>query len=154
MGVVRADELRSFVIADIPGIIEGAAEGAGLGNLFLRHLARNNLLLHVVDVEPYESGIDPVKAARAVIEEIEKWGGELAEKPRWLVLNKIDLLPEEEVSNYCQMIVDELKWEGPVFMVSAIRKQGTNQLVHEIMDYLEEQKALDIEKEEQSEEKD
>jgi Obg family GTPase CgtA len=154
LGVVRADELRSFVIADIPGIIEGAAEGAGLGNLFLRHLARNNLLLHVVDVEPYESDIDPVKAARAVIEEIEKWGGELAEKPRWLVLNKIDLLPEEEVSNYCQMIVDELKWEGPVFMVSAIRKQGTNQLVHEIMDYLEEQKALDIEKEEQSEEKD
>jgi len=154
LGVVRADELRSFVIADIPGIIEGAAEGAGLGNLFLRHLARNNLLLHVVDVEPYESDIDPVKAARAVIEEIEKWGGELAEKPRWLVLNKIDLLPEEEVSNYCQMIVDELRWEGPVFMVSAIRKQGTNQLVHEIMDYLEEQKALDIEKEEQSEEKD
>ena len=154
LGVVRADELRSFVIADIPGIIEGAAEGAGLGNLFLRHLARNNLLLHVVDVEPYESDIDPVKAARAVIEEIEKWGGELAEKPRWLVLNKIDLLPEEEVSNYCQMIVDELKWEGPVFMVSAIRKQGTNQLVHEIMDYLEEQKALDIEKEEQLEEKD
>jgi len=154
LGVVRADELRSFVIADIPGIIEGAAEGAGLGNLFLRHLARNNLLLDVVDVEPYESDIDPVKAARAVIEEIEKWGGELAEKPRWLVLNKIDLLPEEEVSNYCQMIVDELKWEGPVFMVSAIRKQGTNQLVHEIMDYLEEQKALDIEKEEQSEEKD
>ncbi|MBG96304.1 MAG: GTPase ObgE [Cycloclasticus sp.] len=154
LGVVRADELRSFVIADIPGIIEGDAEGAGLGNLFLRHLARNNLLLHVVDVEPYESDIDPVKAARAVIEEIEKWGGELAEKPRWLVLNKIDLLPEEEVSNYCQMIVDELKWEGPVFMVSAIRKQGTNQLVHEIMDYLEEQKALDIEKEEQLEEKD
>ncbi|MGB0239067.1 MAG: Obg family GTPase CgtA [Cycloclasticus sp.] len=154
LGVVRADELRSFVIADIPGIIEGAAEGAGLGNLFLRHLARNNLLLHVVDVEPYESDIDPVKAARAVIEEIEKWGGELAEKPRWLVLNKIDLLPEEEVSNYCQIIVDGLKWEGPVFMVSAIRKQGTNQLVHEIMEYLEEQKALDIEKEEQSEEKD
>ncbi len=145
LGVVRADELRSFVIADIPGIIEGAAEGAGLGNLFLRHLARNNLLLHVVDVEPYESDIDPVKAAKAAIEEIEKWGGDLAKKPRWLVLNKIDLLPEDEVDNYCQMIVNELKWEGPVFNVSAIRKQGTNQLVHAIMDYLEEQKRLEVE---------
>lgn len=152
LGVVRADELRSFVIADIPGIIEGAADGAGLGNLFLRHLARNNLLLHVVDVEPYESDMDPVKAAKAAIVEIEKWGGGLAEKPRWLVLNKIDLLPDDEVDNYCQMIVDELKWQGPVFNVSAIRKQGTNQLVHAIMDYLEEQKTLELEKEEKSEE--
>jgi GTP-binding protein len=143
LGVVRADELRSFVIADIPGIIEGAADGAGLGNLFLRHLARNNLLLHVVDVEPYESDIDPVAAAKAAITEIEKWGGGLAEKPRWLVLNKIDLLPEDEVDNYCQMIVDELKWTGPVFNVSAINKAGTKKLVHAIMDYLEQQKELE-----------
>lgn len=137
LGVVRADELRSFVIADIPGIIEGAAEGAGLGNLFLRHLARNNLLLHVVDVEPYESDIDPVAAAKSAILEIEKWGDGLAEKPRWLVLNKIDLLPEDEVDNYCKMITDELKWTGPVFNVSAITKQGTQKLVHAIMDYID-----------------
>ncbi|HIF18439.1 MAG TPA: Obg family GTPase CgtA [Cycloclasticus sp.] len=149
LGVVRADELRSFVIADIPGIIEGAAEGAGLGNLFLRHLARNNLLLHVVDVEPYESDIDPVSAAKAAILEIEKWGGGLAEKPRWLVLNKIDLLPDDEIDSYCQMIVDELKWEGPVFNVSAITKTGTQKLVHAIMDYLDEQKALELEEKEE-----
>lgn len=151
LGVVRADELRSFVIADIPGIIEGAAEGAGLGNLFLRHLSRNNLLLHVVDVEPYESDIDPVKAAKSAIVEIEKWSDDLAKKPRWLVLNKIDLLPEDEVDNYCQMIVDELKWTGPVFNVSAIRKTGTKKLVHAIMDYLEEQRELE-QAEENSEE--
>lgn len=152
LGVVRADELRSFVIADIPGIIEGAADGAGLGNLFLRHLARNNLLLHVVDVEPYEVDVDPVKAAKSAIKEIEKWGGGLAEKPRWLVLNKIDLLPEEEIDSYCQLIVDELKWKGPVFKVSAIRKQGTDQLVHAIMDYIEEQKALELSDEKKPEE--
>ncbi|MBL4743364.1 MAG: GTPase ObgE [Cycloclasticus sp.] len=151
LGVVRADALRSFVIADIPGIIEGAAEGAGLGNLFLRHLSRNNLLLHVVDVEPYESDIDPVKAAKSAIIEIEKWSDDLAKKPRWLVLNKIDLLPEDEVDNYCQMIVDELKWTGPVFNVSAIRKIGTKKLVHAIMDYLEEQRELE-QAEENSEE--
>jgi len=152
LGVVRADELRSFVIADIPGIIEGAADGAGLGNLFLRHLSRNNLLLHVVDVEPYESDIDPVKAARSAIEEIEKWGGGLAEKPRWLVLNKIDLLPEDEVDNYCQLIVDELKWQGPMFKISAIKKSGTDKLVHAIMDYLDEQKELELEAEKKPEE--
>lgn len=143
LGVVRVDESRSFVIADIPGIIEGAADGAGLGNLFLRHLARNNLLLHIVDVEPYESNIDPVTAAKAAILEIEKWGDGLADKPRWLVLNKIDLLPEDEVDNYCQMIVDELKWEGPVFNVSAIKKLGTDKLAHAIMNYLDEQKELE-----------
>jgi len=143
LGVVRADESRSFVIADIPGIIEGAADGAGLGNLFLRHLARNNLLLHVVDVEPYESNMDPVTAAKAAILEIEKWGDGLAEKPRWLVLNKIDLLPDDEVDNYCQMIVDELKWKGPVFNISSIKKLGTGKLVHAIMDYLDEQQKLE-----------
>ena len=144
LGVVRVDEMRSFVIADIPGIIEGAAEGAGLGNLFLRHLARNNLLLHVVDVEPYESNLDPVAAARAAIVEIEKWGGDLAKKPRWLVLNKIDLLPEDEVDNYSKMIVDELGWSGRVFNVSAIKKIGTQSLVHAIMDYLDLQKEQEL----------
>ncbi|PCH84115.1 MAG: GTPase ObgE [Piscirickettsiaceae bacterium] len=142
LGVVRVDASRSFVIADIPGIIEGAAEGAGLGNLFLRHLSRNNLLLHVVDVEPYESDIDPVSAAKAAIVEIEKWGGDLASKPRWLVLNKIDRLLEEDVDTFCQMIVDELAWEGPVYKISAITKKGTQILVHAVMDYLDEQNGL------------
>ena len=150
LGVVRVDETRSFVIADIPGIIEGAAEGAGLGNLFLRHLARNNLLLHVVDVEPYESNLDPVAAARAAIVEIEKWGGDLAKKPRWLVLNKIDLLPEDEVDNYSKMIVDELGWSGRVFNVSAIKKIGTQGLVHAIMDYLDLQKEQELTSQEDS----
>lgn len=150
LGVVRVDETRSFVIADIPGIIEGAAEGAGLGNLFLRHLARNNLLLHVVDVEPYESNLDPVAAARAAIVEIEKWGGDLAKKPRWLVLNKIDLLPEDEVDNYSKMIVDELGWSGRVFNVSAIKKIGTEGLVHAIMDYLDLQKEKELTSQEDS----
>ena len=148
--MVRVDETRSFVIADIPGIIEGAAEGAGLGNLFLRHLARNNLLLHVVDVEPYESNLDPVAAARAAIVEIEKWGGDLAKKPRWLVLNKIDLLPEDEVNNYSKMIVDELGWSGRVFNVSAIKKIGTEGLVHAIMDYLDLQKEQELTSQEDS----
>jgi GTP-binding protein len=142
LGVVRVDEQRSFVVADIPGIIEGAADGAGLGNLFLRHLSRNNLLLHVVDVEPYESNIDPVSAAKAAIREIELWGNGLAEKPRWLVLNKIDRLLDDEVESFCELIVEELKWKGPVFRVSALKKRGTQDLVHAIMDYLDEQNAL------------
>lgn len=146
LGVVRADAMRSFVIADIPGIIEGAAEGAGLGNLFLRHLSRNNLLLHVVDVEPFESDMDPVTAARAVLKEIEKWGHDLADKPRWLVLNKIDRLAADEVDSYCHMIVDELGWQGPLFKISALKQQGTQELVHAIMDFIESQKpAADTE---------
>ena len=137
LGVVRVDSMRSFVIADIPGIIEGAAEGAGLGNLFLRHLSRNNLLLHVVDVEPYDPTQDPVSAARTVWAEIEKWDTELANKPRWLVLNKIDRLAEDEVDDYCKMIVDEMGWDGPVYAISALKRQGTAKLMQDIMDYIE-----------------
>jgi len=142
LGVVSADAMRSFVIADIPGIIEGASDGAGLGNLFLRHLSRNNLLLHVVDVEPYGSD-DPVSDAKSAIIEIEKWGDGLAEKPRWLVLNKIDRLPEEDVDEYCEMIVKELAWKGPVFKISALKKIGTKELSYAVMDYLDEQKAIE-----------
>jgi len=142
LGVVSVDALRSFVIADIPGIIEGASDGAGLGNLFLRHLSRNNLLLHLVDVEPYGSD-DPVSNARSAITEIEKWGDGLAEKPRWLVLNKIDRLPEEDVDEYCDMIVKELEWEGPIFKISALKKIGTKELSYAVMDYLDEQIAIE-----------
>lgn len=140
LGVVRLDELRSFVIADIPGVIEGAAEGAGLGLQFLKHLLRTGLLLHLVDVAPYESAETPVQSARTIIREVEKWSDELAAKPRWLVLNKIDRVPEDEVELHCQTIVDELGWTGPVFKIAAISGNGTRELMFAIMNFLEQQR--------------
>lgn len=137
LGVVRVDDLRSFVIADIPGVIEGAAEGAGLGLQFLKHLLRTGLLLHLIDVEPYESMESPVQAAKKIIHEVEKWSDDLAAKPRWLVLNKIDRLPADEVDQRCQAIVDELEWTGPVFKVAAINGAGTRELMFAIMNFLE-----------------
>jgi GTP-binding protein len=140
LGVVRVDDLRSFVIADIPGVIEGAAEGAGLGLQFLKHLSRTGLLLHIVDIAPYESDESPVSAAQKIIGEVEKWSDELADKPRWLVLNKIDNVPEDEVDELAQDIVDQLDWDGPLFTISALKNQGTQELMYAIMDFLEEQK--------------
>ncbi len=140
LGVVSVDDLRSFVIADIPGVIEGAAEGAGLGLQFLKHLLRTGLLLHVIDVEPYESAESPVQAAKKIIHEVEKWSDELAAKPRWLVLNKIDRLPADEADQRCQAIVDELKWTGSVFKISAINGSGTRELMFAIMNFLEQQR--------------
>jgi GTP-binding protein len=147
LGVVSVDDLRSFVIADIPGVIEGAAEGAGLGLQFLKHLLRTGLLLHVIDVEPYESAESPVEAAKKIIHEVEKWSDELAAKPRWLVLNKIDRLPEEEADQRCQAIIDELKWTGPVFKISAINGGGTRELMFAIMNFLEQQRQEKSEQE-------
>lgn len=138
LGVVRVDDLRSFVIADIPGVIEGAAEGAGLGLQFLKHLSRTGLLLHLIDIEPYESADSPVIAARKIIREIEQWDESLAEKPRWLVLNKTDRVYEDELDAHCQAIVDELRWQGPVFKVSAMTGDGTQALIFAIMRFLEE----------------
>ena len=138
LGVVRVDELRSFVMADIPGLIEGAAEGAGLGIQFLKHLSRTRLLLHLVDVAPYGAEESPAEAARKIIGELEKWGAGLDEKPRWLVLNKLDLLPEEEAKDYCQSIVEELQWAGPVYRISALQGEGVRALVFRIMEFLEE----------------
>jgi len=140
LGVVRVDDLRSFVIADIPGVIEGAAEGAGLGLQFLKHLSRTGLLLHMVDVQPYESLDTPVEAAKKITHEIEKWSDDLAGKPRWLVLNKIDRLMDDEVSAHCKAIVDELAWKGPVFEISALKKEGTQGLMYAIMDFLDQQR--------------
>ncbi|TRX01794.1 Obg family GTPase CgtA [Candidatus Methylobacter oryzae] len=140
LGVVKVDDLRSFVIADIPGVIEGAAEGAGLGLQFLKHLLRTGLLLHLVDVEPYESMDSPVDAAKKIIHEVEIWNDELAAKPRWLVLNKIDRLSAEEVDQRCQAIVDELEWTGPVFKIAAINGDGTKELIFAIMNFLEQQR--------------
>jgi GTP-binding protein len=137
LGVVRVDDLRSFVIADIPGVIEGAAEGLGLGLQFLKHLSRTSLLMHIVDIEPYESMDSPVISAQKIIAELGKWSADLAAKPRWLVLNKIDRLPVEEVEAHCQAIVDELAWTGPVFQISAITKQGIPELMYAIMNFLE-----------------
>jgi len=140
LGVVRIDDLRSFVIADIPGVIEGASEGAGLGLQFLKHLMRTRLLLHVIDIEPYESGDDPVRAAQKIINELEQWDEGLANKPRWLVLNKIDRVLEEELDGRCQAIVDELGWNGPVFKIAAINGAGTQAMMYAIMDFLEQQR--------------
>lgn len=137
LGVVRVGELRSFVIADIPGLIEGAAEGAGLGIQFLRHLERTRLLLHLVDVAPYD-GSDPVESAQAIVKELEKYSPELAAKPRWLVLNKIDQLNPEDIEAHCHDIIKRLKWKGPVFKVSALEKTGTEQVCFDVMSFLEE----------------
>jgi GTP-binding protein len=146
LGVVRVDDLRSFVIADIPGIIEGAAEGAGLGLTFLKHLSRTGLLLHVIDIEPYENGDEtPVESARKIIKEVEKWSDDLANKPRWLVLNKTDRVLDEEVDAHCQAIVDELGWTGEVFKISALKKSGTQLLMFAIMEFLEQQRQVKIE---------
>jgi GTPase len=136
LGVVRADVSRSFVIADIPGLIEGAAEGAGLGIQFLRHLMRTRVLLHLIDVLPPD-GSDPVEAARAIQNELTKFSPELAAKERWLVLNKIDLLPPDDAKKICKDIVKRLKWKGPVFSISALSKTGTQPIIYEVMDYLE-----------------
>lgn len=145
LGVVRVDDMRSFVIADIPGVIEGAAGGAGLGLQFLKHLARTRLLLHIVDIAPYENLDTPVVAARKIICEVEKWSDELAKKPRWLVLNKIDCLPDADVDAHCRAIVDELDWIGPAFNIAAITGAGTRELMLAIMNFLEQQRRVDSE---------
>jgi len=145
LGVVRIDDLRSFVIADIPGVIEGASEGAGLGLQFLKHLMRTRLLLHVIDIEPYESGDDPVQAAQKIIHELEQWSDELAAKPRWLVLNKTDRVLDEELEAHCQTIVDASDWDGPVFKIAAINGTGTQALMYAIMEFLEQQRSADNE---------
>lgn len=133
LGVVRVDDERSFVIADIPGLVEGAAEGAGLGIQFLKHLSRTSLLLHLVDIDPPD-GVDPVISAKIIIKELKKFSPELAKKDRWLVLNKIDLLTEEEAETRKQDIVKRLKWKGRVFVISAIKKIGTQALCYKLMD--------------------
>ncbi|HSH29300.1 MAG TPA: Obg family GTPase CgtA [Thiohalobacter sp.] len=139
LGVVRLAQHQSFVIADIPGLIEGAAEGAGLGVRFLKHLARTRLLLHLLDVSPFGGSGDPVSDARKIIAELEKYSPELAARPRWLVLNKLDLLPEDERAARCDEIINGLKWTGPVFRISAATGDGTDDLIKAVMAHLEQQ---------------
>ncbi|MGE0080895.1 MAG: Obg family GTPase CgtA [Thiohalomonadaceae bacterium] len=137
LGVVSIESHRSFVIADIPGLIEGAAEGAGLGIQFLKHVSRTRLLLHLVDIEPPD-GSDPVEAVRVIEGELEKFSPELATRERWLVLNKIDLVPDEMRDDICNDIVRRLGWQGPVFRISAVTREGTMALAQRIMERLEE----------------
>lgn len=136
LGVVRTAHYKSFVIADIPGLIEGAAEGAGLGTRFLKHLSRTGLLLHLVDIAPID-GIDPVITIESIVNELEKYSSELAGKDRWLVFNKVDLLPEAESQDKIKEITENIDWQGPVYTISALQKQGTQKLCYDVMDYLE-----------------
>ena len=138
LGVVRVDMRRSFVIADIPGLIEGAAEGAGLGHQFLRHLSRTGLLLHVVDMAPYDDETDPVKEAKAIVNELKKYDPALHKKERWLVFNKADLLEEKDREKRAKAFVKKFGWKGPWFVASAMKSEGTRELTFAIMDYLEE----------------
>ena len=137
LGVVRTSEARSFVVADIPGLIEGAAEGAGLGHRFLRHLARTRLLLHLVDLAPLDTESDPVHDARAIVKELKLYDEALYDKPRWLVLNKLDLIPEEERAARVAAFVKSYRWKGPVFAITAINGEGCRELIFKIQDWLD-----------------
>jgi GTP-binding protein len=137
LGVVRTDTSRSFVIADIPGLIEGAAEGAGLGHQFLRHLQRTRLLLHIVDIAPPDPDADPVHDAKAIVEELRRYDESLHRKPRWLVLNKMDLIAPDERSARVAEFTAQLGWDGPVFAVAAINGEGCRELVFRIQDWLD-----------------
>lgn len=135
LGVVRVSLHRSFVMADIPGLIEGAAEGAGLGIRFLKHVSRTLLLLHMVDISPSEG--DPVQQVQAISQELLKFNPQLFNKERWLVLNKIDLIPPEDLEDVCKDIVNRLKWQGRVFCISSLARKGTAELAQAVMGYLE-----------------
>ncbi|MGM0914335.1 MAG: Obg family GTPase CgtA [Pseudomonadota bacterium] len=150
LGVVKLGMHEHFVMADVPGLIEGASDGAGLGLRFLKHLTRTRLLFHVVDVAPFDES-DPVEAAEAIIHELGEFSPALAELPRWLVLNKLDLLPEEEREARADEIVRRLAWDGPVFRISAISADGTDALVQAAYRWLTEQRQLENEDEEAAE---
>jgi GTP-binding protein len=137
LGVVYCGEHRSFVMADIPGLIEGAAEGAGLGIRFLKHLQRTRVLLHLVDLLPPDPEADPVKDARAIVAELKKFSKDLAVKPRWLVINKRDLLPDAEAEQRAAEIVRRLRHKGPHFLISAATGRGTRELAEAVMRFLE-----------------
>ena len=145
LGVVRIGTDQSFVIADIPGLIEGAAEGAGLGIQFLKHVARTRLLLHLVDIAPQVDDVDPVEQVRAIEAELEKFNPELLDRPRWLVFNKSDLLAPDEREKRAKALVRKLKWKGPWFVVSAIARDGTWPVCLKIQDFFDRLKAEAVE---------
>ena len=136
LGVVRVAPEKSFVVADVPGLIEGASEGAGLGHQFLRHLQRTRVLLHMVDAAPFDDSVDPVAQAKAIVIELKKFDQKLFEKPRWLVLNKLDMVPVEEREARVKDIVKRLRFKGPVFEISALTREGCERLVQSVYEYL------------------
>jgi GTP-binding protein len=142
LGMVRVSHEKSFVIADIPGLIEGAAEGAGLGIQFLRHLQRTRLLLHIVDLAPFDN-VDPVKEAKAIVKELQKYDESLYDKPRWLVLNKLDMVPEAERKKRVKDFIKKFGWKGPAYEISALTREGCEELVQDIYNYLAEQKQME-----------
>lgn len=142
LGVVKVDSHRSFVIADIPGLIEGASEGAGLGIRFLKHLTRNRILLHIVDMAPFD-GVEPADAALSIIRELERFSPTLAARPRWLVLNKIDMIDEDELAERREALLAALDWQGPVYEIAAISGEGTDRICQDMMVLLEEQAAAE-----------
>src|SRR5437762_3414740 len=137
LGVVRVDMNRSFVMADIPGLIEGAAEGAGLGHQFLRHLQRTKVLLHLVDIAPFDATIDPAAEVKAIAAELKKYDAALARKPRWLVLNKADLLEAKEAKLRAEALIRKLRWTKRWFLVSAMKADGTKEMSYAVMEFLE-----------------
>ena len=141
LGVVRVDENRSFVVADVPGLIDGAADGAGLGHQFLRHLQRTRLLLHVVDIAPLDGTSDPVADARAIVKELKRYDQALFDKARWLVLNKLDLVEPGERAQRIAAFIDAYRWTEPVFAIAAINGDGCRELVYAIQDWLEKHPA-------------
>lgn len=141
LGVVRIETDRSFVIADIPGLIEGAADGAGLGALFLRHIQRTRLLLHLVDLSPLDEDIEPATQVRAIERELQRFDADLLDKPRWLIFNKADLLAEDERQGRAQAVVDALGWAGPWFVVSALAREGTWPVMLQTMAFLDAMRA-------------
>ncbi|KTF35360.1 GTPase ObgE [Xanthomonas vesicatoria] len=147
LGVVSVEAYRSFVIADVPGLIEGAADGAGLGTQFLRHLQRTRLLLHLVDISPMDGGVDvsPVDQVRTIERELERHDAELLKKPRWLVLNKADLMFEDEARAAAETIVAELGWTAPWYLVSALGRDGTFPIMKDVMAFFDRQREDELE---------
>ena len=139
LGMVRVDHNRSFVMADIPGLIKNSAEGAGLGHQFLKHLTRTRLLLHIVDIAPLDSNTDPVHDAKSIVLELKKYDELLYQKPRWLVINKVDMLPDDSAEEVCTKFTRNLGWSGKSFIISALSGKGCKQLIYAIMEYLEQE---------------
>jgi GTP-binding protein len=143
LGVVRVGPEQSFVVADVPGLIEGASEGAGLGHLFLRHLQRTRLLLHVVDFAPFDENVDPVQQAKAIVAELKKYDAKLYNKPRWLVLNKLDMVPAEEREARVKDFIKRMRYKGPVFQISALTREGCEPLIKEIYKHIRAQQIIE-----------
>ena len=143
LGVVRVGPEQSFVVADVPGLIEGAAEGAGLGHQFLRHLQRTRLLLHLVDIAPFDEGVDPVEQAKAIVLELKKYDRALYEKPRWLVLNKLDMVPADERAARVKDFIKRFKHKGPVFEISALTREGCEELIKAVYQHIKAQQIAE-----------